>query len=78
MTEAARDPLLLAPGPLTTAERTGRVMLRDRGSRDTAVVAMTARVRPRLVEIAGADVVAVRLQGSGTFAVQAALTKGTA
>ncbi len=80
MTEAARDSLLLASGPVTTAERTGRVTLRDRGSRDIAVIPMTARVGPRLVGIAGgADVVAVPLQRSGTFAVEdAALTKGTA
>ncbi len=71
---AARDPWLLTPGPLTTAESTKRAMLRDWGSRDTAFIAMTARVRRRLVEIAGGgDLVAVPLQGSGTFAVEAAL-----
>jgi len=74
MAEADRDPLLLTPGPLTTAESTKRAMLHDWGSRDTAFIDMTARVRRRLVEIAGGgDLVAVPIQGSGTFAVEAAL-----
>src|SRR5215472_7784942 len=74
MTEPARDPLLLTPGPLTTAESTKRAMLHDWGSRDGAFIAMTARVRGRLAEIAGGqDVTAVLLQGSGTFVVEAAL-----
>ncbi len=74
MAHGARDPLLLTPGPLTTAESTRRAMLADWGSRDTAFIAMTARVRRRLAEIAGGgDLVAVPLQGSGTFAVEAAL-----
>jgi len=75
MAEAApRDPWLLTPGPLTTAESTKRAMLHDWGSRDSAFIAMTARVRRRLVEIAGGgDLVAVPLQGSGTFVVEAAL-----
>ena len=71
---ASRDPWLLTPGPLTTADTTKRAMLHDWGSRDTAFIAMTARVRRRLVEIAGGrDLVAVPLQGSGTFVVEAAL-----
>jgi 2-aminoethylphosphonate-pyruvate transaminase len=74
MAEGDRDPLLLTPGPLTTADSTKRAMLHDWGSRDGAFIAMTARVRRRLVEIAGGgDLVAVPLQGSGTFAVEAAL-----
>jgi 2-aminoethylphosphonate-pyruvate transaminase len=74
MPQATRDPLLLTPGPLTTADTTKRAMLHDWGSRDTAFIAMTARVRRRLAEIAGGDdVVAVPLQGSGTFVVEATL-----
>ena len=70
----SRDPWLLTPGPLTTADTTKRAMLHDWGSRDSAFIAMTARVRRQLVEIAGAgDLVAVPLQGSGTFVVEAAL-----
>jgi 2-aminoethylphosphonate-pyruvate transaminase len=52
-------------------------MLRDWGSRDTEFIAMTARVQAHLAAIAGgragADLVAVPLQGSGTFSVEAAL-----
>src|SRR5262249_39321682 len=70
----SRDPWLLTPGPLATADTTKRAMLHDWGSRDSAFIAMTARVRRRLVEIAGGgDLVAVLLQGSGTFVVEAAL-----
>jgi 2-aminoethylphosphonate-pyruvate transaminase len=75
MTETApRDPWLLTPGPLTTAESTRLAMLHDWGSRDSAFIAMTERVRRRLAEIAGGgDLVSVPLQGSGTFVVEAAL-----
>ncbi len=70
----SRDPWLLTPGPLTTALSTKQAMLHDWGSRDSAFIAMTARVRQRLAEIAGGgDLVAVPLQGSGTFVVEAAL-----
>jgi len=49
-------------------------MLHDWGSRDTGFISMTTRVGRRLVEIAGGgDLVAVPLQGSGTFVVEAAL-----
>lgn len=67
--------LLLTPGPLTTSEATRRAMLRDWGSRDEAFIALTARVRHRLVELAhGEDrLVAVPLQGSGTFVVEATI-----
>ena len=69
-------PLLLTPGPLTTAPSTRQAMTRDWGSRDEAFTAITAEVRERLAAIAGArdgSHVAVPLQGSGTFAVEAAL-----
>ena len=36
MAEAYRDPLLLTPGPLTTAESAKRATLHDGGSRDAA------------------------------------------
>ena len=48
-----RDPFLLTPGPLTTSRSTKEAMLHDWGSRDTAFIAMTARVRRRLADIAG-------------------------
>jgi len=68
-------PLLLTPGPLTTAPATRRAMLRDRGSRDPEFVALTADIRRRLVDLAGGAEthVCVPLQGSGTFAVEAML-----
>ena len=48
-------------------------MLRDWGSRDAAFIAMNRRVLDRLVELADSQSshVAVPLQGSGTFAVEA-------
>ena len=56
-------------------------MLRDWGSRDADFIALNARVRARIVEIAGcataagggASHVCVPIQGSGTFAVEAAV-----
>lgn len=69
------DPLLLTPGPLTTRAETKQAMLRDWGSRDAHFIALTARVRHRLLRLAhvGEAYSCVPLQGSGTFAVEAAL-----
>jgi 2-aminoethylphosphonate-pyruvate transaminase len=69
------DPILLTPGPLTTSTETKTAMLSDWGSWDGAFNAMTASVCGDLVAIlnAEADHVCVPLQGSGTFAVEAAL-----
>jgi 2-aminoethylphosphonate-pyruvate transaminase len=73
MNSDRRDPVLLTPGPLTTARVTKQAMLRDWGSRDTEFVALSQQVCSRLLEIAGNDgnYVCVPLQGSGTFAVEA-------
>ena len=71
----ARDAILLTPGPLTTTERTKRAMLRDWGSWDSSFIAVTAELRRQLLAIVhgeGSHVV-VPLQGSGTFAVEAAV-----
>ncbi len=70
-----KPPLLLTPGPLTTADATREAMLRDWGSRDTDFIALNARVRAGLLDIAnGAPThTTVPLQGSGTFIVEAAL-----
>jgi 2-aminoethylphosphonate-pyruvate transaminase len=70
-----RDRILLTPGPLTTTLRTKLAMLRDWGSWDADFNALTAEVRRRLLAIANAahSHVAVPLQGSGTFAVEAAV-----
>jgi 2-aminoethylphosphonate-pyruvate transaminase len=75
MTDKNRDPWLLTPGPLTTSPATKQAMLHDWGSRDKAFIDANARVRRRLVEIAGGagSHVCVPLQGSGTFAVEATL-----
>lgn len=73
MVESIREPLLLTPGPLTTSGPTKEAMLRDWGSRDGEFEAMNRRVLTRLVALAGGEDthVAVLLQGSGTFAVEA-------
>jgi 2-aminoethylphosphonate-pyruvate transaminase len=68
-------PFLLTPGPLTTAAATKEAMLRDWGSRDSAFIALNKRIREKLVALAGGagTHVAVPIQGSGTFAVEAML-----
>jgi len=72
---APATPFLLTPGPLTTTDETKRAMLRDWGSRDTDFIALNKWVRDRLVALAGGQGthVAVPLQGSGTFVVEAML-----
>jgi len=69
------DPILLTPGPLTTSPRTREAMLRDWGSWDAAFNRMTHGVCADLLKIVHGenDYVCVPLQGSGTFAVEAAL-----
>jgi 2-aminoethylphosphonate-pyruvate transaminase len=71
----ANDPILLTPGPLSTSPQTREAMLRDWGSWDAAFNRMTHSVCAELVTIARGenDYVCVPLQGSGTFAVEAAL-----
>src|SRR4029453_7008939 len=75
MSLASRDPILLTPGPLPTSLPTKMAMLRDWGSWDSKFNAVTADVRRRLVDvIGGTDTpVCVPMQGSGTFAVEAAV-----
>jgi 2-aminoethylphosphonate-pyruvate transaminase len=75
MGNASRDPVLLTPGPLTTSLATKVAMLRDWGSWDSSFNAITALVRERLLDIvSGAHShVCVPMQGSGTFAVEAAV-----
>jgi len=70
-----KDPILLTPGPLTTSADTKSAMLSDFGSWDGAFNALTASVCRDLVAIVDgqSDHVCVPLQGSGTFAVEAAL-----
>ena len=70
-----RDPWLLTPGPLTTSETVKVAMLHDWGSRDHEFIAINRRMRETLAAMAGGlgSHVAVPLQGSGTFAVEAML-----
>ena len=67
--------ILLTPGPLTTSETVKEAMQLDWGSRDSAFIDMTARIRRRLVALANgnSDHACVPVQGSGTFAVEATL-----
>src|SRR5262245_56609641 len=70
----AQSSLLFTPGPLTTQPETRRAMLNDWASREPAFVTMTAELRRRLLDVAGgrSSHVAIPLQGSGTFIVEAA------
>ncbi|WP_157879260.1 2-aminoethylphosphonate--pyruvate transaminase [Pararhodospirillum photometricum] len=72
---AAPSHWLLTPGPLTTTATVKRAMLHDWGSWDGDFRALTASLRRRLLEIAGVGegYSVVPLQGSGTFALEAAL-----
>lgn len=67
--------VLLTPGPLTTSAETKAAMLVDWGSWDAAFNALTASVCSDLTAIVSGQEthVCVPLQGSGTFAVEAAL-----
>ena len=69
------DPILLTPGPLTTSLATKQAMLRDWGSWDAAFNRITAGICRDLVDIVrgGDEYACVPLQGSGTFAVEAAI-----
>ena len=75
MNDTGNDKYLLTPGPLTTSLATKRAMLRDWGSRDTEFIAITRCIQDILLSIAGvgASHVAVPVQGSGTFGIEATL-----
>jgi len=70
------DPLLLTPGPLTTSKAVKQAMVHDWGSRDSEFLRVNRMVLDRIVELAGGEGshVAVPVQGSGTFAVEAMIT----
>ncbi|MCD6043467.1 MAG: 2-aminoethylphosphonate--pyruvate aminotransferase, partial [Burkholderiales bacterium] len=70
-----KEPILLTPGPLTTSTETKLAMVRDWGSRDSGFIEINRRVREMLLRIVdrASTHVAVPLQGSGTFAVEAML-----
>ncbi len=69
------DPLLLTPGPLTTAARTRAAMLEDYSAHEKSFALITAEVRKRLQAILGAgpELTTVPIQGGDAFAVEAAL-----
>jgi len=73
--EPADGPVLLTPGPVTTSMATRQAMLRDYGLNEPEFLAMTATVRRRALEIAGAggDHTTVLLQGTGNAANEATL-----
>ena len=75
MNQASSYPILLTPGPLTTSERTKAAMLRDWGSWDGDFNQVTARIRQQVLRIVQGEATheCVPLQGSGTFAVEAAI-----
>lgn len=68
-------PFLLTPGPLTTSPSVKFAMLADWGSRDIEFRHLVANIRRQLLVIANAGEAyeCVLMQGSGTFAVEAAL-----
>lgn len=78
---ALGEPYLLTPGPLTTSLATKQAMLRDWGSWDADFNRVTAEIRQGLLAMAGVQddsYACVPLQGSGTFAVEAALATAIA
>ena len=68
-------PYLLTPGPLTTSRTVKATMLADWGSRDVEFRKVVADIRRDLLALAGCDTTyeCVIMQGSGTFAIEAAL-----
>jgi 2-aminoethylphosphonate-pyruvate transaminase len=68
-------PYLLTPGPLTTSRTVKLALLADWGSRDVEFRKLVKEIREELKRIAGCDDTyeCVIMQGSGTFAIEAAL-----
>ncbi len=68
-------PYLLTPGPLTTSRSVKLALLADWGSRDVEFRKLVKDIRQHLLRIAGCDdsYECVIIQGSGTFAIEAAL-----
>jgi 2-aminoethylphosphonate-pyruvate transaminase len=68
-------PYLLTPGPLTTSRTVKLSMLADWGSRDPEFREIIRSIRSELLRLAhaGPDNECVLMQGSGTFAIEAAL-----
>ena len=68
-------PYLLTPGPVTTSRGVKLAMLADWGSRDIEFKGYVKHIRRELLRLAGCDASyeCVIIQGSGTFAIEAAL-----
>jgi 2-aminoethylphosphonate-pyruvate transaminase len=68
-------PYLLTPGPLTTSRTVKIAMLADFGSRDVEFRNIVSEIRRELKRLSGCDdsYECVIMQGSGTFAIEAAL-----
>jgi 2-aminoethylphosphonate-pyruvate transaminase len=68
-------PYLLTPGPLTTSRGVKLAALADWGSRDIEFRKLVREIRDELKTLAGCDssYECVLMQGSGTFAIEAAL-----
>ena len=68
-------PYLLTPGPLTTSRTVKLAMLADWGSRDVEFRKIVGDIRKRILRLANCDAryECVIMQGSGTFAIEAAL-----
>ena len=67
---------LLTPGPLALAPEIKAFMQTDLGSRDGVFRQITQDIRRMIQTVAGAgpDYTVIPVQGSGTFAIEAALT----
>jgi 2-aminoethylphosphonate-pyruvate transaminase len=68
-------PYLLTPGPLTTSRTVKHTLLADWGSRDIEFRQVVREIRNELLALAACDqsYECVLMQGSGTFAIEAAL-----
>lgn len=68
-------PYLLTPGPVTTSRGVKVAMLADWGSRDGEFTSLVKKIRRELLRLAGCNdnYDCVIMQGSGTFAMEAAL-----
>lgn len=70
--------LLFTPGPLNCPDEVREAMHLDVGSREPAFIECVATIRQLLLETAGlsseSDWCSVPMQGSGTFAIESALT----
>jgi 2-aminoethylphosphonate aminotransferase len=71
-----RQPRLLTPGPLALAPEVKASMQNDLGSRDHAFRQVTSDIRRWIADLANAadEYSVIPVQGSGTFAIEAALT----